>query len=107
MVPVVATFAIADPLIMPIRAEAITETFAGPPGERPTSVREMSLISWENPLYFRNAPKSTNTKMYVAETPLPVPRIPIVSHTRDLMMRLSGNAAVPKVPGRYRPQTAK
>ena len=41
MVPVVATFAMAEPLIIPISAEATTETLAGPPGERPTSVSEM------------------------------------------------------------------
>ena len=63
MVPVVATFAMAEPLIMPIMAEAITETFAGPPGDLPTRVREMSLINWEKPLYFKNAPKRTNTKI--------------------------------------------
>ena len=99
IVPVVATLAIAEPLIMPISAEAMTATFAGPPGERPTSVSAMSLMNWEKPEYLRNEPKSTNTKMYVAETLAPVPRMPLVSHTSALITRLSVNALVPKVPG--------
>ena len=107
MVPVVATLAMAEPLIMPIRAEAMTATLAGPPGERPTSVSAMSLMNWEKPLYLRNAPKSTNTKIYVADTPAPVPRMPLVSHTRALMTRLSVKALVPNVPGMKRPHTAK
>ena len=107
MVPVVATFAMAEPLIIPIRADAITETFAGPPGERPTRVREMSLMNWEKPLYFRNDPNRIKMKTYVAETPLPVPRMPIVSQTSDLITRFSVKAAVPKVPGTKRPHSAK
>ena len=74
IVPVVATLAMADPLIMPISAEAITATLAGPPGVCPTSFSAISLMNWEKPLYLRNAPKSTNTKIYVAETPAPVPK---------------------------------
>ena len=101
IVPVVATLAIAEPLIMPISAEAITATFAGPPGVCPTSVSAISLMNWEKPLYLRNAPKSTNTKIYVAETPAPVPRMPLVSHTSALMTRLSVKALVPNVPGMY------
>ena len=107
MVPVVATLAMAEPLIMPIRPEAITATFAGPPGERPTSVRAMSLINCEKPEYFRKAPKSTKTKIYVAETFAPVPRMPLVSQTSALTTRLSVNELVPNVPGIYLPQTAK
>ena len=101
IVPVVATLAMADPLIMPISAEAITATLAGPPGVCPTSVSAISLMNWEKPLYLRNAPKSTNTKIYVAETPAPVPRMPLVSHTSALMTRLSVKALVPNVPGMY------
>ena len=67
----------------------------------------MSFINWEKPLYFKNAPKRTKIKVYVAETPLPVPRMPIVSQTRDLITRLSVKAAVPKVPGTQRPHRAK
>ena len=63
MVPVVATFAMADPLIIPIRADAITETFAGPPGDRPTRGREMSLMNCEKPLYFRNDPNRIKMKI--------------------------------------------
>lgn len=107
IVPVVATLAMAEPLIMPISAEAITATLAGPPGVWPTSVSAMSLMNWENPLYLRNAPKSTNTKIYVAETPAPVPSTPLVSHTSALITRLSVKALVPNVPGMYLPHTAK
>ncbi len=65
-------------------------------GVCPTSVSAISLMNWEKPLYLRNAPKSTNTKIYVAETPAPVPRMPLVSHTSALMTRLSVKALVPK-----------
>ena len=99
MVPVVATLAIAEPLIMPISAEAMTATFAGPPGERPTSVSATSLISWLKPECLRKEPKSTNTKMYVAETPAPVPRMPLVSQTSALITRLRVKALVPNMPG--------
>ena len=91
IVPVVATLATAEPLIIPISAEASTATFAGPPGERPTSVSAISLINWEKPEYLRKAPKSTNTKIYVAETLAPVPRMPPVSQTSALMTRLNVN----------------
>ena len=101
--PVVATLAMAEPLIMPISAEAITATLAGPPGVWPTSVSAMSLMNWENPLDLRNA----NTKIYVAETPAPVPSTPLVSHTSALITRLSVKALVPNVPGMYLPHTAK
>ena len=107
MVPVVATLAIAEPLIMPISADAMTATLAGPPGVCPTSVSAISLMNCEKPLYLRNAPKSTNTKIYVAETPAPVPRMPLVSQTRALITRLSVKALVPNVPGIYLPQIAK
>ena len=63
MVPVVATLAMAEPLIIPMRAEASTATLAGPPGVRPTRVREKSLMNLEKPLYFKKAPKTTNRKM--------------------------------------------
>ena len=59
-VPVVATFAIAEPFIIPIKAEAITLTFAGPPGVRPTKVNAKSFINFENPECFKNEPNTTN-----------------------------------------------
>ena len=61
--PVVATLASALPLIMPIRALAMTDTLAGPPAVRPTSVSARSLMKSLKPLYFRKAPNSTNRKM--------------------------------------------
>ena len=63
MVPVVATFAMAEPLIMPMSPEAMTATFAGPPDVRPTSVREKSLMNFEKPLCFKKAPKTTKRKI--------------------------------------------
>ncbi len=53
IVPVVATLAMALPLIIPKRALANTATFAGPPVERPTSVSAISFMNWLNPLYFK------------------------------------------------------
>ena len=62
MAPVVATLASALPLIMPMRALAMTDTLAGPPAERPTRVRARSLMNSLKPLMRRKAPKSTNRK---------------------------------------------
>ena len=59
IVPVVATLAMAEPLIIPIRPDAMTATFAGPPEVVPTRVSEKSLMNLEKPEYFRNAPKTT------------------------------------------------
>ena len=48
---------------MPMRPEAMTATFAGPPDVRPTSVREKSLMNFEKPLCFKKAPKTTKRKI--------------------------------------------
>lgn len=63
MVPVVATFATAEPFIIPSIALAMTATFAGPPGDLPTTERDRSFMKLENPLCLRKAPKTTNRKM--------------------------------------------
>ena len=94
--PVVATLATAEPLIMPIRPEASTATFAGPPGVWPTSVSEKSLINLEKPLYFKYAPNKTKRKIYVAETPIPVPKTPCVPQNWVIKTRFSVKPLCPK-----------
>ena len=61
--PVVTTLAGALPLIMPRRPLAKMETFAGPPGERPATLMEKLLKSWESPVVPRNAPKRIKRKI--------------------------------------------
>ena len=63
IVPVAATFATADPFIIPIKAEARTATFAGPPVVDPIKASEISFTKSEKPLYFKNDPKITNKNM--------------------------------------------
>ena len=103
MVPVVATLAMAEPLIMPMRAEATTATFAGPPGVWPTNVREKSLMNLEKPLCFKNAPNTTKRKMYVADTPIPVPSTPWVPQNWVISTRFRVNPLCPSSPGRNAP----
>ena len=62
-VPVVATFATAEPLIIPINAELMTLTFAEPPLVFPNREREIFAIKSVSPAYFKNDPKIINKNM--------------------------------------------
>ena len=75
-VPVAATLPTALPLIIPIRPLATIETFASPPIVRPARDIAKSLMNRPIPVSVRNAPKRMNRKMYVAETPSAVPKMP-------------------------------
>ena len=61
-VPVVATFATDDPLIVPSSPDATTATFAGPPGLLPASESARSLKKRAPPLAPRKAPKRMKRK---------------------------------------------
>src|SRR5699024_236193 len=76
--PVVTTFAIADPLIEPRKPLEMTATFAGPPEVCPEIAIAESLNNCPIPVRFKKAPNRTNRKIYVAETPMAVPKIPSV-----------------------------
>ena len=61
--PVVTTLATPLPLIVPIRPEEITETFAGPPWVWPTVPSARSLNRRIIPARSRKAPNRMNRKM--------------------------------------------
>ncbi len=61
--PVVTTLATPEPLIVPMRADEITDTFAGPPRDAPTVPMAMSLKSWIMPARSRNAPNRIKRKI--------------------------------------------
>ena len=56
--PVVATFATADPEIMPIRPEERTAAFAGPPEDLLEAFMPMSISSWPPPISEKKAPNT-------------------------------------------------
>ena len=72
-VPVVTTFATAEPLMEPRKPEARTATFAGPPLVCPARALAMSLKNWPMPHLFITSPKMMNSTMYVAATLTDVP----------------------------------
>ena len=96
IVPVVATLAMADPLIMPISPDAMTATLAGPPAVIPTSAMEKSLINLENPEYFKKEPSRTKRNIYVADTPAPVPRSPWVPQNWVIRTRFNVKPLCPR-----------
>ena len=71
--PVVTTFAIADPLILPSKPAAITATFAGPPFVCPAKPMAISLKNFPIPHLFIISPNTMNKKIYVEETLTDVP----------------------------------
>ena len=56
--PVVATFATAEPEIMPIRPEEMTAAFAGPPEDLLENFMPMSISSWPPPIEEKKAPNT-------------------------------------------------
>ena len=61
--PVVATLATDEPFMVPIMAEATTETLAGPPESRPVRLMATLLKSLVPPPRERKAPNRMNMKM--------------------------------------------
>ena len=66
--PVVTVFPTEDPDTMPHSAEEMTATFAGPPEEDPAAQLARSMKKFEIPVRSRNAPKTINTAMNLAQT---------------------------------------
>ena len=62
-VPVVTTFDMAEPLILPRNPLAITATFAGPPFELPAKAHAISLKNLPIPDLFITSPKRMNKNM--------------------------------------------
>ena len=71
--PVVTVFAIADPEIDPMAAEAITLAFAGPPRNRPAAAKARPMKNRPAPVTSRKAPKRTKMNTVPAAIPSGVP----------------------------------
>ena len=81
-VPVVITLAVELPDRVPNSAEVITATLAGPPAERPATASEKSMNSLPVPDTCTKAPNTMNSTMYVADTPMGMPKMPSVDMYR-------------------------
>jgi hypothetical protein len=71
-------FAIDEPVIIPMKPEATTDTLAGPPRVWPTSEKAMRIRYSPAPVRSSTAPNSTNANTKVADTPTGMPRMPSV-----------------------------
>jgi hypothetical protein len=78
MEPIVAVLAMDEPVMVPMKAEATTETLAGPPRVWPTSAKAILIRYSPAPVRSRMAPKSTKAKTKVDDTPSGMPKMPSV-----------------------------
>lgn len=78
MEPMVAVFAMEEPVIVPMKAEATTDTLAEPPRVWPTSEKAMRIRYSPAPVRSRTAPKKTKANTKVEETPSGIPNSPSV-----------------------------
>ena len=76
MTPVDAVFATAEPLIVPVIAEAITATKAAPPRIRPATSLESSITKSLAPEATRKPPKIMNNVIFVDEIEAKIPSRP-------------------------------
>ena len=77
-VPVVTVFAIEEPEIIPVKPDATTDAFAGPPLYLP-SIANAKLIKYSPaPALSSNEPNKTKRNTKPAETPNGTPNIPSV-----------------------------
>ena len=76
--PVVTVLPTEEPETIPHRAEDMTATFAGPPEEAPATLFARSMKNFAMPVRSRNAPKTINTTMNLAQTFIGVPITPPV-----------------------------
>ena len=67
-----------EPDTMPHRAEEMTATLAGPPVAAPAILLAQSIKNAAIPVASRKDPNSTNRKMYVEQTWMGVPMMPLV-----------------------------
>ena len=79
--PVVTVFAMAEPEMEPIAAEAMTLALAGPPRKRPAAAKARSIKKRPAPVTSRNAPNNTNMNTVPAAIPRGVPKIPAPEKT--------------------------
>ncbi len=76
--PVVTVLPTEEPETMPQSALDPTATFAGPPIAQPTSALAQAMKKFAMPVASRNAPNMMNRAIYVEQTPIGVPMIPVV-----------------------------
>ncbi len=76
-----------EPLMVPVRADVSTETFAGPPAAQPDALVAASMKNLPMPVFSRQAPKKMNRKMNVELTPRGFPMIPSVVMNKWVMTR--------------------
>src|SRR5699024_12636150 len=74
--PVDTTLAIADPLIEPMKPDAMAATLAGPPRVWPAMASARSLNRVDIPDLARKAAKRIKKIMYVDDTPIAIPKMP-------------------------------
>lgn len=77
-VPVVTTLAMDEPEMMPVEAEATTAALAGPPRKRPSNEMAEAMKYHPAPAVSSMAPKRTNRKMKLVDTPKATPNTPSV-----------------------------
>ncbi len=103
--PVPTVLATEEPDTVPIRAEEITATLAGPPREAPARALARSIKNSPTPVFSRKAPKSINRKIKVVQAPMAVPKTPSWSYHRCSTMRFQELPDLRK-PGIYLPKRA-
>ena len=74
-VPVVTTFAIDEPEIIPVSPEARIAAFAGPPLNLPTRATAKFKKYFPPPAWSSMEPKSTNRNTKLTETEIGIPKI--------------------------------
>ena len=80
--------ATAEPLMVPIRAEATTADRAAPERILPVREKAMLLMKELAPDCSRKEPNMTNMKITVADTLMVVPKMPSRSVARNWKMRV-------------------
>ncbi len=104
--PVVTVFATELPDTLPMRALATTAAFAGPPLLRPVRAKARSIKNLPAPEMFSTAPKRTNRKMNVADTPSGTPKMPSVLRYIYGASSETGNDGCWSIPGSQGPKIA-
>jgi len=102
--PVDAVLAMAEPDIVPVKADEITATNAAPPRKRPAITLEISMTKSDAPDTTRKAPKIMNNVMFDEEMVVMMPNIPSSLYSERNNTSSSGKLAALKAPGRCLPK---
>jgi len=102
--PVEAVFAMAEPLIVPVKAEEITATKPAPPRTRPATTLETSMTKSLAPEATRNPPNTMKRVILDEDIKAKMPNIPSSLYSERKSTSLSGKLAARKTPGRCSPK---